>query len=160
MPLQSDFEMASVKIAQDIFSQVRTTIVLNMRFMDMAVFRLKPVPEKVSLATDGENLYYDTLTLLRRYREEPKAVTRDYLHVLLHCVFRHPFVNTLLDHALWDLACDIAVEGLICELNIPHFAARSEAARQKAADGLRDAVRPLSAEKLYRYFRDNAPDKS
>ena len=29
-------------IAREIFTQVRTTIVLNMRFMDMAVFRLKP----------------------------------------------------------------------------------------------------------------------
>ena len=157
---QSEFEAASAKIAQEIFSQVRTTIVLNMRFMDMAVFRLKPMPEKVTLATDGENLYYNTIRLLQRYRKEPEAVTRDYLHVLLHCVFRHPFVNTLLDHALWDLACDIAVEGLICELKIPHFTTRSEAARREVADSLRGAVKPLSAEKLYRYFQDNAPEKS
>ena len=29
-------------ISREIFTQVRTNIVLNMRFMDMAVFRLKP----------------------------------------------------------------------------------------------------------------------
>ena len=86
-------------ILQEIFTQVRTTIVLNMRFMDMAVFRLKPVAAPVTLATDGEYLYYHPLWLLKRYRGEVNAVTRDYLHVLLHCVFRHPFVGTLVDSA-------------------------------------------------------------
>ena len=38
------------------------------------------------------------------------------MHVLLHCIFRHPFVNTLLDHDLWDLACDIAVENIISSM--------------------------------------------
>ena len=82
-------------ISREIFAQVRTTIVLNMRFMDMAVFRLKPTAAPVTLATDGEYLYYHPLWLLKRYRAEANAVTRDYLHVLLHCVFRHPFVSTL-----------------------------------------------------------------
>ena len=43
-------------IACEIFSQVRPTIVLNMRFMDKAVFRLKPVPERDALVSDVENL--------------------------------------------------------------------------------------------------------
>ena len=145
-------------ISREIFAQVRTTIVLNMRFMDTAVFRLKPVAAPVSLATDGEYLYYHPLWLLKRYRGEANAVTRDYLHVLLHCVFRHPFVSTLVDRRLWDLACDIAVEGLICELNQPHFATKSEVTRRAVADGLRQQVKPLTAEKLYHYFQTHAPD--
>lgn len=106
-------------ISREIFIQARTTIVLNMRFMDMAVFCLRPVAAPLTLATDGECLYYSPVWLLKRYRDEANAVTRDYLHVLQHCVFRHPFISTLVDDRLWDLACDIAVEGLICELNIP-----------------------------------------
>ena len=145
-------------ISREIFTQVRTTIVLNMRFMDMAVFRLKPVAAPVTLATDGKYLYYHPLWLLKRYRGEANAVTRDYLHVLLHCVFRHPFISTLVDDQLWDLACDIAVEGLICELNQPHFATKSEATRRAVADGLRKVVKPLTAEKLYHYFQTHAPD--
>ena len=43
---------------------------------------------------------------------------RDYLHMVLHCVFRHNFVNTLLDLNCWDLACDMAVEAIINELNL------------------------------------------
>ena len=145
-------------ISRKIFSQVRTTIVLNMRFMDMAVFRLKPAAASVTLATDGEHLYYHPLWLLKRYRDEANAVTRDYLHVLLHCVFRHPFIGTLTDDRLWNLAYDIAVEGLICELDQPHFATKSEAQRRAAADSLRNAVKPLTAEKLYHYFQTHTPD--
>ena len=33
-------------ISREIFAQVRMTIVLNMRFMDMAVFRLKPATHR------------------------------------------------------------------------------------------------------------------
>ena len=145
-------------ISQKIFIQVRTTIVLNMRFMDMAVFRLKPMVAPVTLATNGEYLYYHPLWLLKRYRGEANAVTRDYLHVLLHCVFRHPFVSTLVDRRLWDLACDIAVEGLICEFNQSHFSTKSEVRRRAVADGLRENVKPLTAEKLYHYFQNHVPD--
>ena len=74
-------------VAREVFSQIRTTIVLNMRFLDMAVFRLKLVPERITLATDGEHLLYNPVWLLKRFRRESNAVVRDYLHVLLHCIF-------------------------------------------------------------------------
>ena len=145
-------------ISREILSQARTTIVLNMRFMDMAVFRLNPMPADVTLATDGERLYYGPVWLLKRYRDEANAVARDCLHVLLHCVFRHPFVNAPVDEALWNLACDIAVEGLICEFNRQQFATRPETKRRAVADMLRGKVAPLTAEKLYHYFRTHSPD--
>ena len=144
-------------ISREIFSQVRTTIVLNMRFLDMAVFRLRPIPDKMTLATDGEHLFYNPIWLLTRYRDESSAVTRDYLHVLLHCIFRHPFVHTLLDQPLWNLACDITAEGLICEWSQPHFTAKSEMRRRLIVDSLRNKVKPLTAEKLYHYFQDHPP---
>ena len=56
-------------VARDIFSQVRTSIVMKMRFLDMAVFRLKLCPSEIELATDGDYLYYDPVWVLKRYRE-------------------------------------------------------------------------------------------
>ena len=44
-------------VARDVFSQVRTSIVMRMRFLDMAVFRLKPYPTELKFATDGNYLY-------------------------------------------------------------------------------------------------------
>ena len=145
-------------ISREIFSQVRTTIVLNMRFLDMAVFRLRPTAENTTLATDGERLYYGPNWLLRRYQQESNAVTRDYLHVLLHCIFRHPFVHSLIAKSLWNLSCDIAVEGLICEWKQQHFSISKEVKRQTVVDFLHTKVKPLTAEKLYHYFLDHPPE--
>ena len=144
-------------ICREIFTQTRTAIVLNMRFLDMAVFRLKPTPESISLATDGERLYYHPLWLLKRYREETTAVGRDYMHVLLHCVFRHPFVGSLVDAALWDLACDIAAEAVLIDFHQPSLTTREEVRRQAVIDRLKASVHPLTAEKLYRWFQDHPP---
>ena len=133
-------------VAQDILTQIRTTIVLNMRFMDMAVFHLETVPRDVSLATDGNCLYYNPVWLILQYKKESNAVTRDYLHVLLHCIFRHPFVHTLVDHSLWDLACDIAVEKMICDFNCKYFTTEDEIQIQTVISDLESRVHPLTAE--------------
>ena len=151
----SETQMES--IAQEILAQIRTNIIMNMRFLDMAVFRLRPTPGGTSLATDGDMLYYHPVWLLKRYRADGSALAHDYMHVLLHCIFRHPFVHTLIDQELWNLACDIAAEGLICDLKQPHLAARDDGRRQQVLDELRTHVKPLTAEKLYHYFQDHPP---
>ena len=127
--------------------------------MDMAVFRLKTVQKDVSLATDGNRLYYNPIWLILQYKKESNAATRDYLHVLLHCIFRHPFVHSLIDHSLWDLACDIAVEKMICDFNCKHFTTTDEIRKQTVISELDSRVHPLTAEKLYNYFQDHQPDK-
>ena len=55
MEYQSNSDQ-KLRIARETFSQMRTMIVLNMRFKDMAVFRLIPMPERDALVTDVENL--------------------------------------------------------------------------------------------------------
>ena len=134
-------------VAQEILAQIQTTIVLNMRFMDMAVFRLKTVQKDVSLATDGNRLYYNPIWLVLQYKKESNAATRKYLHVLLHCIFRHPFVHSLIDHSLWNLACDIAVEKMIYDFNCKHFSTTDDICKQTVITELNSRVHPLTAEK-------------
>ena len=145
-------------LARDIFSQVRTSIVMKMRFLDMAVFRLKPFPTEINLATDGSFLYYDPIWLLKRYSDESGSVTRDYMHVLLHCIFRHPFVNTLVDHELWDLSCDIAVEAMIIGFHQPMLSVKTEVRRSVVVSELQADVPQMTAEKLYHFFQNYPPD--
>ena len=68
-------------------------------------------------ATDGVNLYYQPSALLRLYQENPKYLNRLYLHTVFHCVFRHLWLTGKRDARLWNLACDIAVENVLDNLN-------------------------------------------
>ena len=144
-------------LAEQVMTLSRNAIVMNLRFMDMAVFRLRPEPSDATLATDGRYLFYGPEHVLRRYMVNEALPCRDYLHALLHCVFRHPYIDTLVDRRLWDLAADIAVEAVITSLELPRFEAGREAAQKPVLDLLSGRLGLLTAEKLYHFFRDNPP---
>ena len=147
------------ELARQAMALARNQIVLRLRFMDMAVFRLIPAPADTTLATEGVHLFYGEKHVLRRYmRFDQQGLSRDYLHALMHCVFRHPFIETLREPALWDLACDIAVTDVILSLEDDRFALPGDEARRAVIEGLRGAVRPMTAEKLYAHFSDQRPE--
>ena len=107
------------RLARDVLRLSRNQILVNLRFLDAALIRLTPVEsEAVPFATDGQYLAYDPRHVLLSYKADRAAPVRDYLHAVLHCVYRHMFVHSLVDQAAWDLACDIAVEQSITQLGL------------------------------------------
>ena len=105
------------KAAPDVLTLSRGILTVRLRFMDTALNRLEPVPsDDVTLATDGTRFLYGPEHLLRLYKEERERPARDYLHVILHCIYSHMFTGNIADRKLWDLACDIAVESTINDL--------------------------------------------
>ena len=127
-------------LAEQVMDLSRNAIVMNLRFMDMAVFRLRPEPADTTLATDGRYLFYGPEHVLRRYMRDEALPARDYLHALLHCVFRHPYIDTLVDRRLWNLATDIAVEAVINSLELPRFEAGRELDQRPILDALTDRL--------------------
>ena len=143
------------KIAEEVLRLSHITLLVNLRFLDMALAEL--VPENIPLGTiytDGKTLYYNPAFVLKQYAEERYVITRDYLHILLHCLYRHNFVNELLNEALWDLACDITVENIINELDIDSLYAKRSSAQQRTISELKSKLKLLTAEKIYRYYLD------
>ena len=67
-----------------------------------------PDPDGSGIGTDGRIIRFSPPELLRRYQDSPAAVRRGYLHMLLHCLYLHPFSDRT--GCLWDLAADMAVE--------------------------------------------------
>lgn len=134
----------------------RNTLLVNLRFLDMALSRLSPVSnDKVTLATDGTYLAYGPTHILRCFKEEQERTTRDYLHVVLHCIFSHMFVSTLVDKDVWNLACDIAVESTITDLGLKSTESVRQARQKSEIDKLRSKVNMLTAEKIYAYYMDS-----
>lgn len=114
--------------------------------------------ENVSLCTDGENLYYGPWYILRRYKDEPAVITRDLFHSLLHCVFRHYFVGRGIDRRRWDLACDIAVENALTELDAPVLRASRESGQSAMIALLKEELGVLTAERIYKWLGDRGID--
>ncbi len=154
----SEQENRILSLAADVLQMSRNTLLVDLRFLDAALHRLQPAPvPALPLATDGRVLAYDPHFILKLCLSEENAVTHAYLHVVMHGVFRHMFVHTLVDHDLWDLACDIAVESVIAGLGLASVSVARDADRAGALAKLSQAVRPLTAEKLYAYYRDHCP---
>ncbi len=142
-------------LARDVLRLSRNTLLVNLRFLDAALHQLRPLPmEEIGLATEGEHLFYTPLAVLRDYRKGRAVCVRNYLHMVLHGVFRHMYVHTLVDRDCWDLSCDVAVENAITELGLESAAAPRQEAQREALKTLKKAAGRLTAEILYRYFLD------
>ena len=88
--------------------------------------------------------------LLRMYAAQPKKLLRGYLHMLLHCLYLHPF-DEHAGEALWDTACDLAVERIMDGLNLPRLGKKPPILPELGR-------RNLTAQQIYGYLRENAPD--
>ena len=144
------------KVARDVLMLSRNTLLVNLRFLDMALSRLNLVPnDRTTLATDGTYLAYAPKHILRCFKEEQERTTRDYLHVVLHCIFSHMFVSTLVDKDVWNLACDIAVENTITDLGLKSTESVRQARQKAEIDKLKSKVNMLTAEKIYAYYMDS-----
>lgn len=155
MSRQSEKQQKMDQLAREVLLLSRNTLLVNLRFLDAALSQLALISGPWPLAVDGEHIYYDASAVLRVYRQEKERSVRDYLHMVLHCVFRHGFVDTLVDHDCWDLACDMAVEAIITELDIRAATASCQSRQVAVLEELREQVKDLTAEKLYRHLLDH-----
>lgn len=108
------------EIAGHILDYVRDRLVIFMPYFNRAVL-LMPVifeenPEGVPLRTDGDSVYADPGQVIAVFDREQDALTRMYLHLVFHCVLLHPFHPEEQNREDWDLACDLAVEKTVLEL--------------------------------------------
>ena len=142
-------------IGLEILQTARNELYLNLPYLDVALCSLDLQPGggvTLSLATDGETLYYDGSFLADRYLRSRTAVDRAYLHVLLHCMLRHLWKKRGRVPELWDLACDAAVESILDDLDYPCLAGGFVPAKQKFYGECRAEMPVLTAEGIYRHL--------
>lgn len=148
-------------IGREILFAARNELYLNLPYLDVALCALAFQPGgevTLSLATDGETLYYDGSWLSDRYLRSQVLTNRAYLHVILHCMLRHLGKKQGKAPELWDLACDAAVESILDELNYPCLNAGTVPMKQKFWGECRREMKVLTAEGIYRHLlRRNLP---
>ena len=142
--------------ARNVLALTRDTLIVRFRFLDIALSRLEPVAKNdTTYATDGGRLIYGPSHVLRSFRSDREKPVHDYLHIVLHCIFRHMFIGSLADRELWDLACDIAVESILSDLGLRIAGIANQIARDSEVERLRAEVRMLTAEKIYHYYLES-----
>ena len=143
-------------LAKKILMFSRDTLLVNLRFLDASIHQLKLQQhnEIATLATDGEHLFYAPWYILNAYKQNQETITRDYLHVIFHCLFQHLFINKKIHQGCWDLACDIAVESAINDLELPSFENSRKSNQDKFIAKLKETLKIVTAEKIYRYYLD------
>lgn len=140
-------------LAEEILILSRNTLLVNFRFLDAALSQFRFVPaEDESLMTDARHIVYGAKHVLRLFKDQPEQTTRDYLHMVFHCVYRHMFAQASLDRTLWDLACDIAVESVISSLDVKCITTRKTAAQKQFITAFEAECGMLTAEKIYNYL--------
>lgn len=144
------------KLAEEVLILSRNTLLVNLRFLDAALsqFEMKPVGES-SMLTDGHFLLYNPKHVLSNFKHQKEAVVRDYLHIVMHCVYRHMFMDPTLDRPLWDLATDIAVENVITDLGLKAAASFREGLQANDIAKFQKECKMLTAEKIYAYLKSN-----
>lgn len=142
-------------LAHEVIVLSRNTLMVNLRFLDLALSQFQYISTgRVSIATDGYHLFYNPIHILSVYKKRKEASVRDYLHIVLHCVFRHMYFGPGLDRTVWDLACDIAVESVINELGLKSATDGKEDREENVIQALKSRLGSLTAEKIYRFYID------
>ena len=147
-------ELDQVTLCARILCQARSELYVNMKFLDVSLSSLGFEADwaREGLGTDGHLIHYGPDYLLGLYKRGRTLVNRGYLHMLFHCLFCHMYTRKGRKKDLWDLACDVAVESILDELDYPCLAGGFVPAKQKFYGECRAEMPVLTAEGIYRHL--------
>ena len=148
---EMSLEQGLEEIGHKILVLTRNELYMKMRFMDVALSAFYYVQDfSVDLlATDGETMYFNGQMLGGEYRQNRIGVNRAYLHLVLHCIFRHVFRRNGREELVWNLAADIAVESVIDDWNLQNIRKSQSWIRQRTYRDLKEEIKVFTAEKIY-----------
>ncbi len=138
----------------------RRRLYISLRFFASALEALAPKMNAnvKTVGTDGVTLYFRTPGLVDLSDENENLVNRAYIHMLLHCLFYHPFRGEKKDEELWKLSSDIAVESIIDSLEVKALGKLQSPLREEWYKRLKKELTILSADSVYSYLTQNRPD--
>ena len=153
----------AARLGTDIIEECRVQLMLKFRFLDLALWRMPVEAVRVvgryPMTTDGKRVYFEPYSELNRFDTSFDETVRDYLHLVMHCIFRHPFDEGHKNHQAWWLACDVMAESVCMEMCGGRFPSEDDSARRAALSELRLLCGALMPAKLYNLFDSaiNAP---
>lgn len=152
------------ELAVRVLEACRNQLFFEYRFLEQALFRLEwKTCENICFGSDGQHLFYAPAYILKRYMEEPGQMMLDYLHLVMHCLYQHPFFAPGVQSDYWDLAADISVECLLLEIlqqNAKMAAGKTEQmrSRQLVVERIHRETGAMSVQKIFAFLYRNMSD--
>ena len=150
-------------LGKKILNLSRTDILLNLPYLNTALLSLDYVMDltTTSVGTDAFSIRFNPGYLFRLYQDAPVMVNRTYMHMLMHCLFRHVFSTTRFsDERLFNLACDIAAEHILDSMDEPAIHRPLSDLREDIYKTLEKEISVLTAERIYRYLKSIKDEES
>ena len=142
-------------LALDVLSLVQNELLVNLRFMSAAFSRLVPLPiPGATFASDGAHLRFDPAWWALLYARDNAEAARAYLHIILHNVFLHLYPGGTVEPDLWDIACDMVVESVIDQLDLPATRTAHATAMRPELERMADEAGLMTAERVYGALRE------
>ena len=146
------------KMAREAIRLARNALLMDYRFLDRALYQLTlQEREDISFGSNGKVLYYNPLTLLKRFRSFPEILEWQMLHTLFHCLYMHPFLHEGKDPYLWNVACDVYVTDILLMFRKSEKVSAQTffpAEAQEWVKGIKDEVTYFSASGVYNYLQN------
>ncbi|MBR5371478.1 MAG: metallopeptidase [Oscillospiraceae bacterium] len=156
--MEREYVERAIALAEQILTLSRNSLFVNLRFLENALGRFELCPYPGTVGTDGSCIFYQPFHIMKRYREAEKLVVHDFLHMVLHCVYRHSFVSLNVDRDRWNLACDIAVEAIILDLSLNFIDNEHVHEKKTEIMKLQNELRLVSAERIMDYLQKKVTD--
>ena len=149
-----------------ILSFLRDELTADLRFLHIALTALSPRPDSVikTFATDGAILYFSIEQLFRVFKTNAHYLDRALLHTTLHCLFSHLWLTPVQQEGeeekkRWQVACDIAVEYTIDEMDKPCTKRIISWLRQTTYCRLKENGVAISAAGIYRFLKGEGAEE-
>ena len=154
LPLRAaddEADAAAALLAQDVLEECRTELMLAFRYLDSALWHMEFQPNEAlfTVDTDGRVVAFPSRALIERYAHAPDELVRDYLHLVLHCIFRQPFDDKHPYHEAWSIACDVVVESIALEMAGARWVSPLDAERREEAERIEQLTGKLNQYKIY-----------
>jgi len=142
------------RIGRNILASTRNELYLNMRFLDVALSGLDYTMNlnTPTVGTDGFSIQFNPRYLIELYQQDLVLLNRVYLHMLLHCLLRHPINREGREEDRWNLACDIAVESILDSIDNRCLNLLQSNLREETCADLKGEMSVLTAEAIYRWL--------
>lgn len=144
-------------IGTAILENARNELYVSMRFFDAALgsFSFQMNQQTFYMGTDGETIYFNGKFLMERFEYNKTSVNRSYLHMVLHCMFRHLYEQKEREEEIWNIACDILVEYLIDQIGSQSVAVSISPDRELVYEQLGQELHVFTAEGIYYNILEN-----